>query len=90
MKFIALLLVIFSGLLYLFGSEEKERVETMASVAGSLGFVRAAMDGMTRTSGKRRDSSLNRHPQRPARVSSCVTSTNAGPKSRTSRSVKVG
>lgn len=56
MKFIALLLVIFSGLLYLFGSEEKERVETMASVARSPGFARATMEGMTKTAGKRGDS----------------------------------
>jgi hypothetical protein len=56
MKFIALLLVIFSAIFYLFGSEEKERVETMTSVASSPGFVSAKLDGMTKTSGKRRDS----------------------------------
>ena len=56
MKFIALLLVIFCGVFYLFGSEEKERVETIASVAGSPGFARATMDGITKTSGKRGDS----------------------------------
>lgn len=56
MKFIALLLVIFSGLLYLFGSEEKERVETMASVARSPGFARATPDGITKIAGKRSDS----------------------------------
>jgi hypothetical protein len=56
MKFLALLLVIFSGVFYLFGSEEKERVDTMTSVARSPGFVRATMDGITKTAGKRRDS----------------------------------
>ena len=56
MKFIALLLVIFSGLFYLFGSEEKERAETMASVARSPGFARATPDGMTKVSGKHGDS----------------------------------
>lgn len=58
MKFVALLLVVFSGMFYLFGSEEKERVETIASVAGSPGFVRATPDGITKIAGKRRDSYL--------------------------------
>ena len=56
MKFIALLLVIFSGIFYFFGSEEKERVETMASVAKAPGFVQATLDGITKTAGKRHDS----------------------------------
>lgn len=56
MKFIALLLVVLSGVFYFFGSEDKERVETSASIAESPGFVRATMDGMTKTAGKRRDS----------------------------------
>jgi hypothetical protein len=56
MRFIALLLVIFSGVFYLFGSEEKERVETMTSVAQSPGFVRATVDGVTKTAGKHHDS----------------------------------
>ncbi|SFU60803.1 hypothetical protein SAMN05216350_103102 [Polaromonas sp. YR568] len=56
MKFLALLLLIFSGVFYLFGSEEKERIETMTSVASSPGFAPATMDGMSKISSKRGDS----------------------------------
>jgi hypothetical protein len=56
MKFLALLLLVFSGLFYLFGSEEKDRVERTSSVAKAPAFVRATMDGMTKTAGKRGDS----------------------------------
>lgn len=52
MKFIALFLVIFPGVFYLFGSQEKERVENMLSIAASPGFAPATMYGMTRTLSK--------------------------------------
>ena len=53
MKLIVLLLVVFAGIFYLFGWEEKERVETNQAISVSPAFTPAKVDGVTKTTGKR-------------------------------------
>lgn len=55
MKFLLLLAVVFSGMFYVFGWDEKARVQTLQSIAGSPGFVPAKADGIVKL-GKKGDS----------------------------------
>ncbi len=58
MKLIVLLLVVFAGIFYLFGWDEKKRVETVQAISKSPAFTPARLDGVTKIKGKRHDSYL--------------------------------
>jgi hypothetical protein len=55
MKFLLVLAVVFSGMFYLFGWDEKARVQNLQSIASSPGFAPARVDGVTKV-GKKSDS----------------------------------
>lgn len=56
MKLVLLLLAVFSGMFYLFGWDEKKRVETVEAISQSPAFTPAKVDGVTKITGKRTES----------------------------------
>lgn len=55
MKLIVLLIAVFAGMFYLFGWDEKKRVETVEAISKSPAFTPAKVDGVTKTKGKRNE-----------------------------------